>query len=296
MKFKIIKFAVIFMFLCINQQLFALDDQSKKTIDAYSGKLSDAQIEQYFRDGYLVIPKFFTKDEVNIALNIAHKLQSEAETLSLTKTGKVMHNGTQFVIDRKNDHLQLHRIVWAAATEPELLKISRQSKLLVPIAQLLDSNKANHIINQLHYKLPKDDVKFDWHQDLQHRRNFDKNWRDLNGKGSFVQSIIALEAASVENGAIFVIPASHNDGDLHIDNMTDFAELKQKVDMNKSVPLVMQPGDLVLMHPLLVHGSKANKSNRSRITLINGFSYPGANSEPYPGVGSTELIDLLDKS
>jgi hypothetical protein len=46
------------------------------------------------------------------------------------------------------------------------------------------------------------------------------------------------------------------------------------------------------MHPLLIHGSWANKSAQSRRMFINGFSYPGANHSPYPGVGSTKRISL----
>ncbi len=54
----------------------------------------------------------------------------------------------------------------------------------------------------------------------------------------------------------------------------------------------MQPGDIIFMHPYLVHGSKPNESTGSRRTFINGFSYPGSNTQPYPGKGSSENIDL----
>lgn len=261
-----------------------------------SHKLSKGQMRSFFKNGYLIIPGFFNEEEVSLAIEKAMELQQDAEELVMTQIGKVMHRGAQFVIDRVNGRVQIHRIVWAGAAQPELLRLSRQQKLLVPVAQLLDSNKADHLINQLHYKLPNDGVSFKWHQDVQNRRLFDKNWQNVNGKGSFIQAIIALDEMTPANGPLLIVPGSHTKGDLLLDLITDSKELESKVGISRAVPIEMRPGDLLLLHPALVHSSKANESGRPRRVLINGFSYPGANHKPYPGDGSSQEIDLLSVS
>jgi ectoine hydroxylase-related dioxygenase (phytanoyl-CoA dioxygenase family) len=254
--------------------------------------LTQAQIDTYFAEGILIIPKFFTNKEIKEVSNCADRLQAEAQKLSKDQTGKVLYNGTQFVIDKIGDKTQIHRIVWAGAAEPQLLKLARQPKLLVPVGQLLGSDKADQLINQLHYKLPNDEVKFDWHQDVKNRRTFDPEWQDLNHKGSFVQTIIAIDAMTADNGTIFYVPNSQRRGDLFLDKITDPVELKKIAELDKAVPLILNPGDIVFMHPYLVHGSEPNKSISPRRAFINGFSYPGANKKPYPGEGSAREISL----
>lgn len=254
--------------------------------------LSQKQLEEYEAEGILVVRNFFSPAELQQVAQCADRLQKEAETLSLQQNGKVMHKGTQFVIDRNNDQIQIHRIVWAGAAEPQLLRLARQPKLLQPVAQILGSDQADQLINQLHYKIPKDGVKFAWHQDVKNRRTFDPLWEDLNNKGSFVQTIIAVDQMTADNGTIFYVPYSHKRGDLFLEKITDDAELTRVAELDKAVPLLLNPGDIIFMHPYLVHGSEPNESTAMRRIFINGFSYPGANKQPYPGEGSAERIAL----
>jgi ectoine hydroxylase-related dioxygenase (phytanoyl-CoA dioxygenase family) len=253
--------------------------------------LSQKQIESFFNEGFLIIPDCFNKAEIEVLANKANILKIEAEELAQHSCGKVMNRGTQFIVDKIEDIVQISRIVWAGAAEPELLSISRQDKLLCPISQILGSKEADQLINQLHYKLPHDGVNFFWHQDVHNRRNFDPEWQDINGKGSFVQSIIAIDPMTIENGAIFMIPQSMKYGEIPYENFQN--RLATILTSDKIIPLLLNPGDVVLMHPYLIHGSFPNESEESRTILINGFAYPGANTKAYPGVGSAERINLV---
>jgi ectoine hydroxylase-related dioxygenase (phytanoyl-CoA dioxygenase family) len=47
--------------------------------------------------------------------------------------------------------------------------------------------------------------------------------------------------------------------------------------------LDLNPGDLLFMHPHLLHWSFENTSNKSRRTLLTGFCVHGANHRNYPG-------------
>jgi ectoine hydroxylase-related dioxygenase (phytanoyl-CoA dioxygenase family) len=289
------KITIIKRLLSLIMLLFAISHTVvARGQDVEKMSLSHKQIAYYFEHGFLIIPHFFTKHEVQEVAICADRLINDdvVKLLHEHKTGKVMYKGTQFVIDELNGKMQVHRIVWAGAAEPKLLTLARQSKLLIPVGQLLDSKTGDHLIDQLHYKLPHDEVKFDWHQDVKNRRTFDSNWRDLNHKGSFVQTIIAIDPMTVENGTILYIPDSHKRGDLFLDKITDPVELKKVAHLDKAVPFILNPGDIIFMHPYLIHGSYPNKSNVSRRIFINGFAYPGANTQPYPGEGSSKTIDL----
>jgi len=250
------------------------------------------QIDAYRAEGLLVIPNFFKKVEIEQLKTCADKLQLTASTIAKKQTGKVMYLGTEFVLDKLEDKVQIHRIVWAGAAQPKLLELARQKKLLSPVSQLLESSEACHLINQLHYKLPHDEVSFDWHQDVKNRRTFDPNWQDLNKTGSFVQVIIAIDSMTSANGGIFYVPKSHLNGDLFLEQITDTAKLQAVAKLDNAIALQLNPGDVIFMDPYLIHGSKANISDKPRRIFINGFAYPGANKKPYPGTGSAQLISL----
>lgn len=101
-------------------------------------------------------------------------------------------------------------ISWIGGVQPKLLDLERSPKITVPVAQLLQTRVADHLINQAHYNMPGDNISFAWHQDLENRLNFDPEWKDMNGRGSFVQVIIAVDESKASNGGVIVIPESHH--------------------------------------------------------------------------------------
>ncbi len=271
--------------------------------------LTQKQLNDFFTNGIVIIPGFFSQQEVAQALESATRLQNEAEKLAEQHTGRIMYHGTQIVIDKVGDKNEIIRIVWAGAAEPQLLELSRQRKLLIPVSQILDSDKADQLNNQLHYKFPNGSAVTTYYQDIRARKVFDADWQDLNGKGSFVMAVIALDSLNASDGTIYYVPQSHTRGDLMLDKMQDKTEMlvfgdlardktndKSKLYMvaqlDRAVPLELEPGDLVLWHPYLIHGSDPNRFTTPRRIFLNGFAYPGANSKPYPGEGSAQQINL----
>jgi len=186
----------------------------------------------------------------------------------------------------------------------------RNKKLLSVVSHLLgikskwtleknlvaETKEMDHLINQLHYKHPGDEVYFDWHRDKQNREMFDPDWEDVNGNGSFVQTLTAVDEVTKENGPIYVFPGSHKWGSFNLEKgLTEEALYKKLAERKifpkeRAIPLLMKKGTVVIMHPDLVHGSKPNHSNDRRCIFINGYSYPGANHKPYPGRGSAKRI------
>jgi ectoine hydroxylase-related dioxygenase (phytanoyl-CoA dioxygenase family) len=285
--------------------------------------LSDRAVEQFFNDGYVICKNRYTFDEVIRIRQCTDRLRQKAEllyshitenhinelgcyTLSESSTfdihfinfndeGNVYYidyQGARFILGNANGKMAIHRIVWAGGVEPFLLEFSRKDKLLYPVSQLIRSNTADHLINQIHFKMQGDGVEFHWHQDVMNRRSHGKNWTDVNGTGSFVQTFIVLDDMTVENGTLNLVKGLPPQGDLFLETLKDSDQLSKVARLDEAFPLELNVGDVLFMHPYMVHGSQPNNSSQIRRLLINGFSCPGANRGDYPGAGSAEEIDL----
>lgn len=78
---------------------------------------------------------------------------------------------------------------------------------------------------------------------------------------------IAMEdKVDEENGCLYVIPGSHKLGLLPHGKVTNLEEHEawtdqtEGVDLNKEIPVVMEKGDILFFHELLIHSSNRNRS------------------------------------
>uniref|UniRef100_A0A1B6LX57 phytanoyl-CoA dioxygenase n=1 Tax=Graphocephala atropunctata TaxID=36148 RepID=A0A1B6LX57_9HEMI len=81
----------------------------------------------------------------------------------------------------------------------------------------------------------------------------------------------AMETVDSDNGCLVVVPGSHKNGKLHTHATQHFQAGSYKLfyglkDLQNAdvVPLHMEKGDTVFLHPLVVHGSGPNRSKRFR--------------------------------
>lgn len=100
---------------------------------------------------------------------------------------------------------------------------------------------------------------------------------------------IALDEATVANGCLHYVPRSHMWNLLPITGLTGDMDAVQTVLNNEQreqfrpVAVELKPGECAFHHPLLVHGSFSNKSDRARrATVINVFrdGVESASDEP----------------
>jgi len=84
---------------------------------------------------------------------------------------------------------------------------------------------------------------------------------------------VALSPATVESGAMRVIPGSHGEQVSHRDTyhqhnlVSRGQEIEVEVDPSQAVDLVLRPGEMSLHHVRLVHGSEPNRSSDRRIGM-----------------------------
>jgi len=241
--------------------------------------LSQSQIEEFYDAGYVVLPRVFGDAEIREIGAAFDRLRETAVKL----TQPQMIDGAYFVV---HDH-RIDRIVWCGAAEPVLLKYGGDARLTLPASQLLGSGGMDQLICQAHFKLPADGVGFGWHQDSDHRRYGTQEWTDANGRGSFVQTLMAVDAMTEENGPLMVVPGSGRKGHQFLKQSA--SPLDALFD-GQAQPVLMEKGSVLLLGPYTVHGSKPNRSTQARRVFINGYAYPGANRRVYPGKGAGRRI------
>jgi ectoine hydroxylase-related dioxygenase (phytanoyl-CoA dioxygenase family) len=258
--------------------------------------LSDDEFRAFFDVGWIVRRGLFDADEVARMRACFDALERTADGLPETS----LHRGSYFVLAEKNGKRVINRVVWAGGSQRYLLDVGSDARLTVPSAQLLQSDAMDHLLNQAHFKRPGDGVTFGWHQDIQHRDKGNGTWTDVNGRGSFVQTIIALDEMTPDSGPLKFMPGSAKWGRVELDGdaerggrgTSNVKQLREK----DAVTMAAQPGDTLFFGPYTAHASFENTSDRYRRVLINGYAFPGANRRVYPGDGAGRRLTVATGS
>lgn len=244
-------------------------------------------MDQYLQQGFLVLRSFFDPASVETMRHAFGRLEQRAHQLQQTQ----VVDGSLFVIERPDgEPLKIERIVWCGAAEPELLRLGQSPHLLAVVAHLLGTPVIDQLINQAHVKRPGDGVAFSFHQDSYHRRYGTDLFDDVNGQGSFVQTLTAVDGMGPNNGGLWLIPQSHQLG--HIES-ADGRLAEGSFDRTQAIAMVLNPGDTLLLNPFTIHGSDSNTGQSPRCLFINGFCCAGANRRLYHGAGTGVRLDAF---
>lgn len=229
-------------------------------------------LAHYWRDGYAIVRGFFSADEIAEISDALDQLYAEG-----IAHGRCFRHGNLFYnVARDSSGEPLTRMVqWPSYHQPMLNHV----RLDVRFAELLEpliGNDLKQIINQVHWKAPGSLGDFAWHQDSRFRRPATA-YRNL--ARAYVQTGLAIDPHTRQSGCMRIIPRSHMRGDLAMDSsklvlgraMTDAALREVGLSAGDAVDLLLDPGDLALWSPYLVHGSGENLSNHRRRLYINGY-------------------------
>lgn len=324
----------------------ALSEPSVSVMSSLSAfQLTVQQIQEFYEVGFLVVPQVFSRSEIqemreacDRLLDIAETLQGIAEVRgSLFVVETLSHpalqpqispslvpsdgaSGASLSFCRTPQHVRIHRIQWVGAAEPVFRRYGEDVRILQLASDILGATQMNHLVNQIHFKFPHDGIEFPWHQDSQYRRFGTDLWKDVNGKGSFVQIATAIDDMTPDNGPLQFIPYSCQQGHLGLDKLSNLEqELLNRstnsgvqesynpstrlnmvyqvnedglrlFDPSRAVSMQMKAGDVVLFGPYTIHRSLPNESEHPRRIFINGYAYPGANTRVYEGDGAGRLL------
>jgi ectoine hydroxylase-related dioxygenase (phytanoyl-CoA dioxygenase family) len=133
--------------------------------------------------------------------------------------------------------------------------------------QLLGENGVRFWHDQLFCKPAKHGGVVAWHQDYSY-------WTRSKPM-QHLTSWVGLDDSTEENGCLRYIPGSHQWGYLgkpaltgEMDGLKIFLDDRQKETLSHSIPIEMKKGHATFHHPLLVHGSFENSSDRPRRAFV----------------------------
>jgi non-haem Fe2+, alpha-ketoglutarate-dependent halogenase len=213
-----------------------------------SSRLTDAQQEQFERDGFLFPLRVLDEQEASYFLaKYNHYTASQREKLA-----------TLAAKDRFQVLAETHFVMkWA-------FDIAHHRRILDAVESLIGPNILAWSTAWF-TKMPGDKAFVSWHQDGTY-------WNLSEPK--VVTAWVALTPAIVANGCMRVVPGTHKHSMMPQretyapDNVLSRGqEIAVEVDEAHAVDLVLKPGEMSLHHLWTVHGSKPNTSTIPRIGL-----------------------------
>lgn len=217
-------------------------------------RLTDEQVQSFNENGFLVGIPVFTKDEISkireaiIAITDPEHLGNQfwyEYSSDLAQTGGMLHG-----IGGWRVRPELHDIIW----HPKIVAIAEQ--LLAGDSRLL--------FDQLFCKPPRQEGLVSWHQDYSY-------WT-YSQPMQHLTCWIALDDADLSNGCVQYVPGSHKWGVLlpRPDKLTREQDsikrhlTEEQLGAFSPVAAEVAAGQVLFHHPLTLHGSSPNSSDRPR--------------------------------
>ena len=211
-------------------------------------KLSEIQIENFNRDGYLFFPKLFSDAEIDV-------LRAELPRIFSLDREEIERDG---ISEEIRGAFAMHQYSTTFAT------LLRHPRLLGPAHQILGSDVYCHQFKII-TKQPFGKLDFPWHQDF-------ASWHAHDGmpEPKAMNYAVFLDDVNEFNGPIAFIPGSHRQGELASEaeslpgitplytmNVETIATLAEK---NGIVSPKGPAGSAVFFHSCMAHTSAPNIS------------------------------------
>ena len=221
-------------------------------------ELTPAQVEQYNKDGYIILKGFFNPEE-------ASKLyQTAIEDSVVSKHAINVNDSTG-----KRSKLSL----WYKPGNDIYGLLTRSETLVDAVDKLLDGDAAVcHFHSKLMQKEPRVGGAWEWHQDYGY---WYKN--EFLLPDQMMSVMVAITDANKENGCLQVIKGSHKLGRVEHGFAGEQNGAAQRyVDLSlKTMDLVyvdLKAGDVLFFHSNLLHRSEANLSDKPRWSMISCYN------------------------
>jgi len=170
--------------------------------------------------------------------------------------------------------------------DPRLDSLIDDPRLWEPAASAIGTRAVSLFSDKLNFKRPGG-APFPWHQDTPY-------WAfDCDHLERLVSVLFYLDDATRENGCLWLIPGSHKDGRLPC--FQDRGVLGRlytdldRFDGAEPVPVAAPAGSAVFFHGDLVHGSRSNRTDRSRRALVLTYQPPRLPRWQHEDIRSVEV-------
>ena len=223
--------------------------------------LSRDNLKEFDKNGYFIIKGLFSIEELQ-------PLIKESGTFS-------SHPSKFSVKDAKGN--PAHLISWTHLANDFIGVLPRLKKMVSIPEQILDK-EVSHWHSKISFKNPGSKSGWDWHQDFGH-------WYREGCLSPDMLSIgIALTPMNQDNGSMNFIRCSHKFGRIdHVptghSNSADPEYVTEALKRYEVVPCILNPGDAVVFHCNLLHGSGPNLTEKHRSLIM--CSYNALENDPW---------------
>jgi len=224
--------------------------------------LTQEQVEQFNRDGYVIVKSLFDAEETDILRQAARNDQA------LEQASRGLQDGEGGVTKLS---------LWNQAGDDVYGLVARSHRVVDAMEQLL-GGEVYHYHSKMSMKEPFTGGAWTWHQDYGY-------WYSNGCLFPLMAScFIAVDPNTKENGCMQLLKASHLMGRVEHGKFGDQtgADPERTTQAMKVLELVyaeMEPGDALFFHCNTLHRSDQNKSPDPRWSLI--CCYNAARNDPY---------------
>ena len=217
-----------------------------------SSILTPEQRQSYERDGYILIPGLFDREEIGL---LRSAMETDPEISG------------HFFDRRDADGLATKMALWNHPGDSVYGLAARSERVVDTMEELL-GGEVYHYHSKLTAKEPREGGAWEWHQDYGY-------WYHNGCLFPLMASLmVALDHTTAANGCLQVLRGSHLMGRIEhnlLDGQQVGADLKrvdQALQKLERVYVEMEPGDGLFFHCNTLHRSDQNRSENRRWTLL----------------------------
>jgi len=222
--------------------------------------LSDTQVQQFGRDGFIQGPQVLDGAEIDSLIDEVMRVIAQRDRADVTQPVMIRN--------MSGDDSPVWEIVniWQAS-EP-FARLLERAALVESAARLMQAEELRIWHDQIQYKPPQKGGTTGWHQDS-------PAWPPLAPKTEQITAWIALDDADEDNGAMSMVPGSHRWGvqSKHLHRLGKISEMPRQFD-GREIEVRLCPvarGHVHFHHGLTWHGSHDNHSGRHRRAVAMHF-------------------------
>jgi ectoine hydroxylase-related dioxygenase (phytanoyl-CoA dioxygenase family) len=240
--------------------------------------LQAEQVRFFADNGFVKIPALVPTGDLNRLREVCDRLQADAiaklaqpgymNAANRLNKGWIEHPTDHYVYREKpNGQLSFHRVERCFEQDPVFAVFAMSARLLATAWSVLQRPfwpRGGSLV----VKLPQEGAEVRWHQDIPYlywsSGGHPSTGRPVTHPVPNFNTDIYLEPSTRENGCLWAIPGTHRNGTVDVD------ALKPKDGtwrLAGSQPLEAEPGDVMLHHVAVAHGSPENRSPVLRRTF-----------------------------
>ena len=246
---------------------------------------SSAEVEQFSRDGYVVVRALAPTALRERMLDVA-RTHLAAGTPPVEYEADVRYPGAPDSHDAPGGQT-VRRLLQACARNPAFREWATSSVLRERLVQLVGArvelSQAHH--NCVMTKDPRYGSLTQWHRDIRYW-SFERP--------ELISVWLALGQERFDNGCLLVLPGSHAT-EFGPDQLDDAQFLREDVESNRPLlsrqkAVELDAGDVLFFHCRLFHAAGTNRTRETKFSVVH--TYRAADNRPLEGTRSAAVPDI----